>query len=82
VRSTCRPRERSTRSTISVVGPGVAPPGYSRDLLVDVGLGLGGSVAGYGVEVGREGDLGFVNVFVVGFECGRVDLGEYELVSR
>ena len=27
------------------------------------------------MEVAREGDLGFVDVFVVGFECGGVDLG-------
>jgi hypothetical protein len=71
-----RPREGGAGPEVAVLGPvAVAPPGYGGDLLVDVGLAFGGGVAGYGVEIGREGDLGVVDLFVVGFEGGGEDLG-------
>lgn len=66
-----RSRERGARARVPVIGARVAPPGYGGNFLVDVGLRSGGGVAGYGVEVGGEGDFGFVGGFVVGFEgCG------------
>ena len=59
----------------SVLGSVLTPPCYSRVGFVDIGLGLGAGVSGYGVEVVGEGDVGFVDVFVVGAEHDGVDFG-------
>jgi hypothetical protein len=73
VRTASHSWERSTRSVIPVFGAGIAPPSDSCDAFIDVGLAFRGCVAGYGVEVWREWDFGFIDVFVVGFECCGVD---------
>lgn len=66
--------EGGSWSSIPVFGSGITPPCDSSDVLVDVGLAFGGCVAGYGVEIGRERDLRFVNVLVVRLEGGGEDL--------
>lgn len=75
MRTASHPRERSSRSGIPVFGAGVAPPCYGCDTFIDIGLAFGGCVSGYGVEVWWKRDFGFVDVFVVGFECCGVDFG-------
>ena len=71
-----RPRKRCSRPGIAILGSvAVAPPGYHVDLFVHVGLRLCRGVAGDHVQVFGEGDLGAVDVLVVGLEGGWVDLG-------
>ena len=53
----------------------VAPKSDGRNAFINVGLARGASVAGDGVEVLGEGNLGVVNLLVIGLERGRVDLG-------
>jgi hypothetical protein len=68
-------RERSSRPTISVFRPiAIAPPSYTGDLLVNVGLGCGGSAASNGVEVSREGNLSVVNILIICLEGCRIYL--------
>jgi hypothetical protein len=63
----------STRTSGAVIDPSVTPPGNCADILVDVGLGFGGSVARDHAEIWWEGDLSSIDIFVVSFECRGVD---------
>jgi len=80
VRAARHTREGGARPVLTVLGPVLAPPGDTRGSLVHVGLALGAGVAGDGEEVVREGDLGLVDVLVVGAEHDGVDFGVVALV--
>lgn len=69
-----RQREGCAVTPVAIFGAvAVAPPGDHVEVFLDVGLGFGRGVACYHYEVAGEGDLGAVDVFVVGFEGGGVD---------
>ena len=53
-------------------GVAFAPPFYAREV-ADVCLGFCGGVADYDFVVLRDGDLGLVNIDVVGGEAGKRD---------
>jgi len=74
MRAASRSGKRGSGSGIPILGPiPVAPPGDHVEFLVHIGLGFRGSIAGDHVQVFGEGDLGVVDLFVVGLECCWVD---------
>jgi len=69
-------REGGARAAAAVFGPvSVAPPCDGGDVFVNVRLALGTGVAGHGVEVARERDLGVVDLLIVGLERRWIDFG-------
>ena len=70
-----RPRERSSGPAITIFRPvAIAPPGDGSNVLINIVLTFGRSVASYSVEVGGEWNLGVVDLLVVGLERRGIDL--------
>jgi len=68
--------ESGPRSLRPVLGTIFAPPSESIDVFVDIGLAFGGGISSYGEKVLREGNLGLVDVFVIGAKHHGVDFDE------